>query len=398
MSQRATNNGVTWRMSLPSILSTGMARRRWILGILRSGTNHKAPVSDRSLTCCSGLIANCSDWNGTVEGFYDLNDFAVNGIRRALPNAVVGGPEVVGDPPFLDAFLNHTESGHNHATGGTGTPLDFVSFHAKGAPLYINGTAGDHGYVQMNISTQLVQVDQNFAVIQSHPKYNKLPVFVSEMDPDGCAACTSDAYDYRNGLFYAAYSAAAFTRALDLASNRDIDLTGLLTWAFEYEKTSLLLVETGYITGSEYFDGFRVLSTQGIDKAVLNFHRLYAMINGNRVQSRELRPIFPGHGAEGRRPRGKQSDVGAVATFDEKEGKLYVFAWNYHDNHVHFPDAEISVDIESLPSSFAKGGKAKMTHYRVDKEHSNAFPGGWRWVVRSIRHRSRLMSWYSWES
>ena len=35
---------------------------------------------------------------------------------------------------FLGRFLEHCLRGTNYATGQTGTPLDFLSFHAKGAP------------------------------------------------------------------------------------------------------------------------------------------------------------------------------------------------------------------------------------------------------------------------
>ncbi len=38
-----------------------------------------------------------------------------------------------GDVTFRD-FLEHCVRGTNYATGKTGTPLDFISFHAKGAP------------------------------------------------------------------------------------------------------------------------------------------------------------------------------------------------------------------------------------------------------------------------
>ena len=45
----------------------------------------------------------------------------------------------------------------------------------------------------------------------------------------------------------------------------------MLTWAFEFE-------------GQPYFDGFRTLATNGIDKPVLNFFRMAGMMSGDRVK------------------------------------------------------------------------------------------------------------------
>jgi xylan 1,4-beta-xylosidase len=74
-------------------------------------------------------------WQGTPEEFYKLHDYAIAAIRRALPNARVGGPDVAGPGgTFMDGFLKHVSTGTNYATGQTGTPTDFLSFHAKGNP------------------------------------------------------------------------------------------------------------------------------------------------------------------------------------------------------------------------------------------------------------------------
>lgn len=267
---------------------------------------------------------------------------------------------------YLGDFLEHCAHGTNHATGSKGTPLDFVSFHAKGSPLFIN-TTGSDGYVQMNVSTQLQQIDEAFSVVSSFPQYKDKPIFMSEYDPDSCAACTSAAYGYRNGLLYGAYSAASFTRAMDLAANRGVNLQGALTWAFEYEKNAILPNETGY------FDGFRVLSTQGIDKPILNFHRMWGMLSGDRIKAESSGQV-PMDVVLKEGIRGEQTDVGSLATFDKEAQALYVFVWNYHDNNLNFQDAKVSVDVEGLPANFANDqGKVTATHYRVDDDHSNSY-------------------------
>lgn len=148
------------------------------------------------------------DWNGTQQEFFKLNDYATDAIRRALPTARIGGLEIAGgaDGDYLSNFLNHAVNGTNYATNKTGdTPVDFISFHAKGAPVLIDASSGTtitttatsstasasatsaSSYIQMNVSTQLQQIDQAFAVIASTPPFEKTPIFVSEADPDGCA-------------------------------------------------------------------------------------------------------------------------------------------------------------------------------------------------------------------
>src|SRR5437762_10677167 len=48
-----------------------------------------------------------------------------------------GGADTAGSGgKFTREFLEHCLRGTNSATGKIGTPLDFISFHAKGAPIY----------------------------------------------------------------------------------------------------------------------------------------------------------------------------------------------------------------------------------------------------------------------
>lgn len=54
-------------------------------------------------------------WLGTAEDFYRLHDYAVEAVRRALPSARVGGPDVAGaGGPLMDGFLQHVTRGTAH--------------------------------------------------------------------------------------------------------------------------------------------------------------------------------------------------------------------------------------------------------------------------------------------
>ena len=69
---------------------------------------------------------------------------------------------------------------------------------------------------------------------------------------------------------YPAYTAAAYARLLQLAELHHVNLLGMLNWSFEFE-------------GRDYFEGFRDLSTNGVDKPVLNVFRMLGMMGGERV-------------------------------------------------------------------------------------------------------------------
>src|SRR5205085_8198299 len=169
---------------------------------------------------------------GHAREFRRLHDVAVAAVRRALPTARVGGPDVAGSGgAFMQGLLEHVVRGRNYATGATGggTPHDFVSFHAKGAPTFVEG------HVRMGIAAQLRTIDQGFARIAAIPALKQTPIVIGESDPDGCAACQGPQLGYRNGTMYASYTAAQLARTHLLAEKHGVNLLGALTWAFEFE-------------------------------------------------------------------------------------------------------------------------------------------------------------------
>ena len=293
---------------------------------------------------------NIGYWRGTPDDFRKLHDYAIEAVRRALPTARVGGPDTAGGGRYLREFLEHCVRGENYATGGKGTPLDFVSFHAKGAPRLVDG------HVRMGITEQLRVIDSSFRIIASFPELKDKPIVIGESDPDGCAACSAKVYPqngYRNGALYASYTAASFARKHDLAAKHGVNLEGALTWAFEFED-------------QPYFAGFRTLSTNGIDKPVLNVFRMFARMSGKRLAvnsdgALSLDAILK----DGVRDR---PDVSALAGLDNK--KLCVLVWHYHDDDVAGPDAAVNISLSGLPID---KGEARMRHFRIDDDHSNAF-------------------------
>jgi xylan 1,4-beta-xylosidase len=292
--------------------------------------------------------ANIGYWQGTPEEFLKLHDYAVDAVRRALPAARVGGPDMAGsDPGFLRRFLEHCLRGTNHATGRVGTPLDFVAFHAKGAPVTVEG------HVRMGIANQLRTIDAGFATVASFPELKAVPIVIGESDPEGCAACQGPQLAYRNGTMYSSYTAASFARKHDLADRHGVRLEGALTWAFEFED-------------QPYFPGFRALASSGLDLPVLNVFRMFSRMAGDRVAAVStaavpLDAILAG-GVRG------APDVAALAGLEAS--RLSVMAWHYHDDDVPGPDAAVRLELEGLP---LRDGRLRLAHYRIDENHSNSY-------------------------
>lgn len=118
----------------------------------------------------------------------------------------------------MDGFLRHVSSERNYATGQVGTATDFLSFHAKGQPWFVDG------HVRMGIDVHLRAVNKGFDKTLSVPSLAAKPVVIGESDPEDCAACPSLENDYRNGTMYSRYTAASFPRIWALARRRNVNL------------------------------------------------------------------------------------------------------------------------------------------------------------------------------
>ncbi|MBC8027016.1 MAG: beta-xylosidase [Steroidobacteraceae bacterium] len=287
-------------------------------------------------------------WQGTPEEFYKLHDFAIAGVRRALPNARVGGPDVAGPGgTFMDGFMKHVTSGTNYATGETGTPTDFLAFHAKGRPTFVDG------HVRMGIATHLKGVDDGFTKVLSLPALARKPVVIGESDPEGCAACPGPQNAYRNGTMYSSYTAASFARIWELAQRRSVNLEGVLSWSFEFEN-------------QPWFAGYRQLATNGVDLPVLNVFRMFAQLGPERVAATsDAQVTLDAVIASGVRG---DTDVGVIAT-RTATGEIALLLWHYHDDDLPGPDAAVRIAISGVAKSAARAATVR----RVDGTHANAF-------------------------
>ena len=298
-------------------------------------------------------------WHGTVEEYCKLYDYTEAAIHAAMPTARFGGPATTGsdDPEggasrFLRAFLDHVKNGVNSYSGGKGTRIDFTTFHTKGGGYRFDALAEKQ---IPSVKRLLANVKVQSDIIKEFG-YDGLECVLSEADPDGWAA--GGRYDnfnlnFRNTEYYASYVMSAYKNLYDLAQARQMDMRPL-AWAFMFE-------------GERCFEGTRSFSTQGIDKAVFNLFKLFAKMGRQRValtSGRDLDPLaFADMNGTAEGP-----EIDGWATCDGGDA-MQVLLYCHHDDWDRKETFDIDLRIDNLPME----GKVRVTHWRIDETHSNAY-------------------------
>ncbi len=292
-------------------------------------------------------------WSGTFEEYCKLYDYAADGLKKACPECTIGGPHTTSPRnekayDYLLKFIKHCLYGKNFATGKTGTPLQYIGFHAKGAPEYKDNR------IRMNMGAQLKDIQKGFELVHSFPQLKSIPIIIGESDPEGCAACSEKRdpkYGYRNGTMYSSYTATALSCIYELMDAYQVNLKGAVNWSFEFEN-------------QDWFAGFRELATHGIDKPVLNVFRMLGQMQGMRLKVKvdgglTIRQIID----QGIR---NQNDIHTIASHEKNSA--WIMISNYHDDAIPKDSSVVDLLIKNLPAH-----KALIEHYRVDNTFSNSY-------------------------
>ena len=298
-------------------------------------------------------------WKGSYDEFFKLYDYTEAAIHKALPGGRFGGPAVSKtqepDGPgavMMDVFLNHCKNGVNYVTGETGARLDFITWHVKGKP----GGYGFTTHFVKEVPSVKIIVEQSRNIISFVKKYGyqDKEVVLSEADPDGWAAggrFDNPNLNFRNTEYYASYVASGYKNTYDLAEREDMDIRPL-AWAFMFDN-------------ERCFEGTRTFSTQGIDKAVFNLFKLYSRLGTRRLalkSSMDVDPlVFKGSGGPG------ECEIDGWATA-KPDGSVQVLLYCHHDDFDEGRVFDVALDVKGLG-----GESVKLTHYRIDAEHSNAY-------------------------
>lgn len=289
-----------------------------------------------------------------------MYDYTVAGLQAALPQARIGGPATTSSTSrpessgFLRTFLQHVTRGTNHLTGKVGTRIDFVSYHAKGGSFRRNPDAPKE---TPSIFALLSNVDTSLAVIGEFPELNKIEVILSECDPDGWAAGTigdNPNLFYRNTEYYASYVACTVNRLIDRTAANGAQIDGMLTWAFLFEDR-------------EFFEGFRTLRTNGIDKPVLNVFRMLAKLGSIRLGLTSERSQDPVMRGRADRDDDLPSIAGLAAT--DETGGIQIFLSSHHDDWEVTTASEVTISLAAV----APNQRFRVYRSLVAKGSSNSY-------------------------
>jgi xylan 1,4-beta-xylosidase len=300
-------------------------------------------------------------WRGTPEQFFALYDVTAAAVKAVLPGAPVGGPATTGDlgpgrrgHEFLRDFLAHCAR--------RGTPLDFVSFHTKGArftPWRVYGPLGGPAPTRQSPSSlkMLREVRAALGAVAAHARFRSLPCIVDECDasvPAHWGVYDNANFAYRNTEYFPVFQCKLMKKLLDLDAHVGAQVHLATTWSF-------------YCEGERFFEGTRSLFTAaGIEKPVLNAYRMLARLGDTRlaVESSHAWPLGRLDEGEAAMPE----EVDALAT--SRGSGVQILVWRHADDQYATDPGETRVElrIERLPFS----GDVRVDEVRIDARHSNS--------------------------
>jgi xylan 1,4-beta-xylosidase len=272
-------------------------------------------------------------WRGSFEEYAELYEVTVAAAKGAFAGAQVGGPATTGfGAEFLDRFLTHLDQ--------SGTSADFLSFHTKGAfftPRRLYNPFLEPNRESHSTARMLREIGESLAVIQRHPKFREVPVYVDECDP--AVGTIYGVYDnpnfvITNGEHYPTFVAQLIGKLLD-----EEQIEYITHWSFYFE-------------GKRWFEGNRTLvDNENVEKPILNGLRLLERLAG------------------GQRLAVNSSDerVGGLAV--RADDGLLALLWHHDDAWwAEAEPAELEIELGGLATE-----ATSATLWRIDREHANTF-------------------------
>jgi xylan 1,4-beta-xylosidase len=293
-------------------------------------------------------------WTGTEEELHKMYDYTAAAVKAALPEGEVGGNAVTQSTdrgtPILIRFIEHCMTGKNHKNGSVGAPLDFITFHLKGTNFAIqklgNFTSKKLAAGAPQFSPGIAFIKEcavtNLSKISAIPGTAGIPVYITEGDIDiGLNVTTTEnpAVEYRNSAYHAVFQCAFAKEILDVVAN------------YPANPVKCLVFDGLFNPGFRIFEGQRTLFTaEEIEKPVFNSYRLLGKLGTHRVKMDVT----------------DSNSIGGIGT--RIANKVQVMIYNYNENVSDREAKKVQLSV-LLPSP----GSYKLSHYRIDENHSNAY-------------------------
>lgn len=287
---------------------------------------------------------------GDLVEYRKVYDHFAAGVKGVFPRVPIGGPVLSGTRTFqkpenFRAFLRHITTGTNHATGGTGTPIDYFAVHTYG------GQGGGGGSMSSYPSVDYIMEQQRrlAAIRDEFPELRRVPLVVQEwgVSSGGTTGMAKQPLaEVRNTEYAAAFLTTLVARQLEWR-RRD-----------EPRVEDLFICLSGYeVARRTDFEGKRTVQTlHGFDKPLLNGYRALARLGGELIDCRVD-------------PAGEY--VSAIAA---REGgrQLGVLVTQFRADQPASEAPAQPVRIR-LATAWPEGTRVELRHWRIDAAHSNAY-------------------------
>jgi xylan 1,4-beta-xylosidase len=254
-----------------------------------------------------------------MERFLKMYDYFAEGAKSADSEIRIGGPAIARrDGEWLKLFLEHCTAGTNHATGGIGAPLDFISWHVYGSLDYIE---------ELNRNRQ--------EIIKLFPELKDIPQLQDEWGQEFSPV--------NPPTVQTNYEAAFLCRFLDTIIDKP-------------SHQPALFMRWGKLAHPDFTTGWRPLyiwfPEHIIPLPIMNVYTMLAKMGNERLE------LIGGSYSDGVHGFASRTDSGI---------QILLYRFIEEDTSDESPPLEICLNIEGLPDS-----SYTLYHYRIDSSHSNA--------------------------
>jgi xylan 1,4-beta-xylosidase len=305
-------------------------------------------------------------WRGSIEEYLELYRASAAAVRSVVADALVGGPATTGDltpvgglpakgPDFLAAFLDFCT--------GQPTPLDFVTFHTKGAYFqpwrsYLPPDEASQPQSPSMVK-MLREVRHSLRQVAERPGLADVECLADECDasvPAHHGRFDNSNFGYRNTEYFPVFQCCLMKKLLDLEEARAARLRAATAWAF-------------YIEGERCFEGTRSLLTYGgIEKPVLNAYRLLGRLGSLRLRATST-AAWPVRLIDEARSVPEEVDV-LAATSGDGAGRVTALVWRHDDDQHRGEQRErqVRVTVRGLGAR-----PVVVRQWRIDAAHGNSY-------------------------
>lgn len=254
-----------------------------------------------------------------MQRFLKMYDYFAEGAKAAEPEIRIGGPAIARrDGEWLRLFLEHCTSGTNYATGQTGAPLDFISWHVYGSLDYIE---------ELNRNRK--------EIIKLFPELKDIPQLEDEWGQEFSPVNPPTVQTH--------YEAAFLCRFLDTI----IDSS---------PGQPALFMRWGKLAHPDFTTGWRPLYIwfpgHIIPLPITNVYTMLAKMGNERLE------LTGGSYSDGVHGFASRTDDGI---------QILIYRFIEEDTSDSSPPLEVSLNVEGLPDS-----SYTLYHYRIDSNHSNS--------------------------